>query len=85
MVETSYAGPTLEKIEDVDSEWVLKVMEYLKGSKYLHKKFVVMLIMQCREIFEKADSMVSVNVPDTEEITVCGDIHGQFFDLMNIF
>lgn len=30
-------------------------------------------------------SLVDVTVPEGQHITVCGDIHGQFYDLMHIF
>jgi hypothetical protein len=51
-------------------------MEWQKDGKVLHKKYAVMIINKATEIFEKDDSLVSINIDDLEEITVCGDIHG---------
>ena len=45
----------------------------------------MMIILRCRDIFEKDASLVAIKVPDEREITVCGDIHGQYYDLLNIF
>lgn len=33
----------------------------------------------------KQPSLVDVNIPDDGKFTVCGDIHGQFYDLLHIF
>jgi len=60
-------------------------MDFLSNQKVLHRKFAIMIILRCREIFEKDQSLVRIEVPYTEEITVCGDVHGQFYDLLNIF
>lgn len=52
-VETTYTGPKLEKIEDLTAEWIGTMMDYLKDGKVLHKRYAYMILVKCREIFEK--------------------------------
>lgn len=59
-VESSYTGPKLEKIEDLTAEWVIEMMDYYKNQKILHKKYATMIIVKCREIFEKNPSLVHI-------------------------
>ena len=61
------------------------MMSYMQGQKIVHKRFAIMILLRCREIFEKDASLVHITVPEDKEVTVCGDIHGQFYDLLNIF
>jgi hypothetical protein len=41
--------------------------------------------MQVRELLMAAPSLVDVAVAPNTHITVCGDVHGQFYDLLHIF
>jgi serine/threonine-protein phosphatase 5 len=77
VVEASYEGPKFEKsVDEIDSEWCKKVMQWQKDGKVLHKKFAVMIIQRAIELFKKNKSLVDIVREDEEEITVCGDIHG---------
>jgi hypothetical protein len=41
--------------------------------------------LQAQNLFKQLPSLVDVDVPSGSHITVCGDVHGQYYDLLNIF
>ena len=52
VVEDSYTGPRLESIDDLDAEWCVKLMEWQRDRKVVHKKYATMIIQKATEIFE---------------------------------
>ena len=42
-------------------------------------------MIEVKKYFKLQPSMVEISVPEGSKFTVCGDIHGQFYDLLNIF
>ncbi|CAH8435773.1 unnamed protein product [Heterobilharzia americana] len=88
-VEASYDGPHLEQDCNgkycVTESFMLALMEYYKSQKVLHRKYALIIMQDIFLFLRNLPSLVEIDVPDETKFTVCGDIHGQFYDLMNIF
>jgi serine/threonine-protein phosphatase 5 len=64
---------------------MVELMETFKRQEKLHRKYAFRILLDVMAYFEAQPSMVSVDIPPEAKFTVCGDIHGQFYDLMNVF
>ncbi|XP_027340580.1 serine/threonine-protein phosphatase 5 isoform X1 [Abrus precatorius] len=83
-VEPQYSGARIEG-DVVTLDFVKKMMEDFKNQKCLHKRYAFQIVLQTREMLQALPSLVDINVPDGKHFTVCGDVHGQYYDLLNIF
>jgi len=84
-IESSYDGPCLDENGKVTQEFMEKLLPYLKDQKKLHKKYAYQMLVNVKEYFETCESLIDVIIPKDKQLTVCGDVHGQFYDLLNIF
>ncbi|TKR86676.1 hypothetical protein L596_011219 [Steinernema carpocapsae] len=84
VVEDDYKGPHLIN-GTVTAEFMQELISTFKAQGKLHKKYAFQMLLEIRKFFMKEPTLVDINVPDRQKFTICGDVHGQFYDLCNIF
>ncbi|OAL22390.1 hypothetical protein AYO20_11176 [Fonsecaea nubica] len=82
-VDEKYDGVRLGN--EMTQEFIDDMIERFKNGKKIHKKYVFQIIKAVRDIVYDEPTMVEMDVAPDTKLTVCGDTHGQFFDLLEIF
>lgn len=82
-VDASYDGAELG--QEMTQEFIDDMITRFKNSKKLHRKYVYQIIAAVLKIVYDEPTMVEMEVQKGHQLTVCGDTHGQFFDLMELF
>ncbi|KAF3326813.1 serine/threonine-protein phosphatase 5 [Carex littledalei] len=83
-VDAQYTGARIEG-DTVTLDFVKDMMEDFKKQKCIHKRYAYQVVLQARDLLKMTPSLVDVTVPDGHHFTICGDVHGQYYDLVNIF
>ena len=68
--------PKVEHLTSADQQ-----IDKLLQCKMLTEAELTVLIERAKEIFQKEPNCVKVRAP----VTICGDTHGQFYDLIELF
>ncbi|KAF8063021.1 PAPP5 [Scenedesmus sp. PABB004] len=88
-VEESYTGPRMQEDGEggyvISLEFVKAMLEEFKAQRLIHKRFAFEILLKARALLRELPSLVDVEVPPDKHFTVCGDVHGQYYDLLHIW
>eukprot|EP00930_Biecheleria_cincta_P022908 TRINITY_DN16630_c0_g1_i1.p1 TRINITY_DN16630_c0_g1~~TRINITY_DN16630_c0_g1_i1.p1 ORF type:complete len:716 (+),score=131.72 TRINITY_DN16630_c0_g1_i1:32-2179(+) len=74
-----YAGPS-----SLNDAWIKSFMQQQKTGVLLPKAMAYELVIDLIKLQRQEKTMMEINVPVGQGITICGDTHGQYFDVVTL-
>lgn len=87
-VDASYDGPRWEDDQaEITEEFVMQMISMFERQGSIHRKYAYKILLAVKQLFDAMPPVIDVSLPKSAEgrLTICGDVHGQYYDLLNIF
>jgi serine/threonine-protein phosphatase 5 len=94
MVEGEMIGESgcrqLDRQKSMTVDFVKELIATFRDQKLLHRKYMMQLLVWAVDMFKEMPTLMEIPLPLNEDgskghFTVCGDTHGQYYDLLHIF
>jgi len=84
-VPSDYSGVVYSGPGCLDEAWIQALMDQQKDGILLPMQMAYELVIDTIKVLNTEKTMSEFEVKEGDKVTVCGDTHGQYWDVMNIF
>jgi len=79
-----YNGPRYAQASDVNDAWLQRLLQFQQTGGIIPKKDAYLLTLDVIRQLKSEQTLGRIQVNAGQKLTVFGDIHGQYFDFMNM-
>ncbi|KAK2964215.1 putative Serine/threonine-protein phosphatase [Blattamonas nauphoetae] len=83
--QTGPPSDPLEVPNPITPDFIPKLQEYFRSENLLTIQQTNSILAQARKTLEVLPNIVELTIHDPDHITLLGDTHGQYYDVLNVF